>query len=545
MHEVIGHEERLRQLIGASAALGSGLPLDELLQRIVEAAAALTGARYAALGVIDPSASMLERFVTTGIDATTQAEIGDLPVGRGILGVLIRESAPLRLTDLSQDPRSVGFPPGHPPMRTFLGVPIKLRGSAYGNLYLTEKDGGADFTDEDEEVVTLLASQAAVAIENARLHDASRRWIEALESLTEVFNALAGEVDLQKLLPLIATRLREVLGCRLVLIALAGVDDVLRVEAADGDGAGVARGLSMPIAASKAGRVMIRKRPERIDSVIEDPEADHSSVRLGARTALYVPLIVKDQAIGVIVAHDKPGPGGQFSNADLRLAELFAHRTAVTIDLSRRVAGESLQAILRAQEAERKRLARELHDETGQALTAILLALGTVRDATPDELERTLEGVRQMAVSALEDVRQLAFDLRPKALDDFGLAAALERLAERIRTQAEIHIDVEVSLPGRLEAEVETTAYRIVQEALTNIVKHAGARRVAIVLAQRGGTLSVIVEDDGNGFDGRMQRDGGFGLVAMRERLALIDGRLEIESAAGAGTTLRSTIPLA
>jgi signal transduction histidine kinase len=539
------HEERLRRLIGASAALGSGLPLDELLQRIVEAAAALTGARYAALGVIDPSGSLLERFVTTGIDAQTQAEIGDLPVGRGILGVLIREAAPLRLTDLSQDPRSVGFPPGHPPMRTFLGVPIKLRGSAYGNLYLTEKGGGADFTDEDEEVVTLLATQAAVAIENARLHEASRQWIEALESLTEVFNALAGEVELQRLLPLIATRLREVMGCRLVLIALSAANDTLRVEAADGEGADVARGLSMPIAMSKAGRVMTRGRPERIDSVIDDPEADHASIRLGSRTAVYAPLLVGHQVIGVIAAHDKLVPGGRFSSSDMRLAELFANRTAVAIDLSRRVAVESLQAILRAQEAERKRLARELHDETGQALTAILLALGTVRGASPGELEPTLEGVRQMAVAALEDVRQLAFDLRPKALDDFGLAAALERLVERIRTQAEIKIDVEVSLPSRLQEEVETAVYRIVQEALTNIVKHAGARHISVVLSQRGETLSVLVEDDGCGFDARVQRDGGFGLVAMKERLTLVGGRIEIESAAGAGTTLRTTIPLA
>src|SRR6266508_945582 len=148
-------------------AITSELSLDAVLERLTRVAAELTRARYAALGVIDRSGSQLERFLTTGIDEETHAAIGDLPRGRGILGVLIDEAAPLRLHELSEDPRSVGFPPGHPPMRTFLGVPILLRGVAYGNLYLTEKEGGADFSEEDEELVTLLVAQAAVAIENA------------------------------------------------------------------------------------------------------------------------------------------------------------------------------------------------------------------------------------------------------------------------------------------------------------------------------------------------------------------------------------------
>jgi GAF domain-containing protein len=166
--------DRMRALIEAGVALSSELTLDSLLQRLVETAADLTEARYAALGVIDPSGSELERFVTTGIDPETHAAIGELPRGRGILGALIREAKLLRLHDLSDDPRSVGFPPNHPPMHTFLGVPILLRRVAYGNLYLTEKRGGSDFTQEDEEIVTLLAAQAAVAIENARLYESTR-----------------------------------------------------------------------------------------------------------------------------------------------------------------------------------------------------------------------------------------------------------------------------------------------------------------------------------------------------------------------------------
>src|SRR6266581_8768896 len=207
-------QSRLRSLLEAGIALTSELSLDALLQRLVELAAELTGARYAALGVIDGSGSQLERFLTHGIDAETHAAIGELPRGRGILGVLIREAAPLRLHDLADDPRSVGFPPNHPPMCSFLGVPVLLRGVAYGNLYLTEKAGGEDFTDDDQELVELLASQAAVAIENARLYEAATGWSRQLESLNEVASALVTETSVVPLLRLIATRLRELVEAR-------------------------------------------------------------------------------------------------------------------------------------------------------------------------------------------------------------------------------------------------------------------------------------------------------------------------------------------
>src|ERR671939_532382 len=198
--------DRLRGLVEAGIALSSELSLEALLQKLVETAAELTDAQYAALGVIDRHGRELERFLTTGIDPETHAAIGELPRGRGILGVLIREAETLRLHDIADDPRSVGFPPNHPPMRSFLGVPIKLRGVAYGNLYLTEKEGGEDFTEEDQELVTLLAGQAAVAVENARLYEAATGWSRQLESLNEVAAALATETDVDRLLDLVARR---------------------------------------------------------------------------------------------------------------------------------------------------------------------------------------------------------------------------------------------------------------------------------------------------------------------------------------------------
>src|SRR5918995_4405045 len=376
------HEsDRLRTLVETGIAINSELSLDGVLERIVEAAADVTGAQYAALGVIDRAGTGLERFVTYGVSPEIQAEIGDPPHGRGILGVLIQDARPLRLHDLTEDPRSVGFPPGHPPMRTFLGVPIRLRGVAYGNLYLTEKEAGADFTDEDEELLTLLAAQAAVAVENARLYQSATTWSQQLESLNEIGGALVTELKLEPLLDLIATRLRELIGARVVAIALPA-GDVLRVAAADGEGADDLIHVESLGRDSKTRRVLERGRSERVDSLLEDPEVDQDVARrLAASTGLYVPLLARERSIGVLVAHDKMGPDPRFTSADLRLAEQFAVQASVAVDLSRRVARDALRRVVGGQELERRRLARELHDETGQALTSILLGLRAVEEA--------------------------------------------------------------------------------------------------------------------------------------------------------------------
>ena len=540
--------DRLRTLVETGIAISSELSLDAVLERITAAAARVTGAEYAALGVIDPAGTALERFVTHGIDAETQASIGELPRGRGILGVLIRDARPLRLHDLGEDSESVGFPPNHPPMRTFLGVPIMLRGVAYGNLYLTEKDGGGDFTDEDQELVTLLAAQAAVAVENARLYESSTKWSRQLESLNEIGGALVSELQLPRLLDLIARRLRDLIGARLVTIALPAGDD-LRLEAADAEeGAESLIGTRLPRRASKTGRVLERGHSERVDSLLEDPEVDQDSVRLfGARTGLYVPLMLRDVPIGVLVAHDKLGRDQRFNSSDLRLAEQFADRAAIAVDLSRRVARDALRRIVRGQELERRRLARELHDETGQALTSILLGLRAVEDAgNSDDLRQAASDLRELVVATLQDVRRLAVQLRPKALDDFGLVPALERFVQTFSESTDIRVALEAQLGDeRLPPEVETTLYRIVQEALTNIVKHAEAANVSILLVRAKGSATLVIEDDGQGFDPDKTREGGLGLVGMRERAELHEGRLRIESAPGGeGATLVIEVPL-
>jgi signal transduction histidine kinase len=539
--------DRLRTLVRAGIALTSELSLEAVLQRLVETAATLTGAQYAALGVIDQTGTQLDRFVTHGVDAETHAAIGELPRGRGILGVLIREGAPLRLHDLTADPRSVGFPPHHPPMRTFLGVPIVLRGVTYGNLYLTEKAGGADFTGEDEELSTLLAGQAAVAIENARLYESATRWLRQLESLNEVGDALAGEMELPRLLELVTSRLRELVGARLVVILLPRGDGMLQVSAVSGENTPELVDVSIAASTSKSGRVLERRRSERVDSLLDDHEVDQELARLfGARTGLYVPLLAHGRAIGIVAVHDKLGGDPRFTDEDLRLAETFATRAAVAVDLSERVRRDALRRVVAAQELERKRLARELHDETGQALTSILLGLKSVEESADRAESRAAVGaLRELVVQTLHDVRRLAVELRPTALDDFGLMPALERLAESFSEQTGIAVDFQAAFGEmRLPAEVETALYRIVQEALTNVVKHAGASHVSVVISRKDSAVTAVIEDNGRGFQSRGTDGSGLGLIGMRERLGLLDGRLAIESTQGAGTTIVAEVPL-
>jgi signal transduction histidine kinase len=536
--------KRLRALVEAGVALTSELSLSAVLQRLVEIAAELTGARYAALGVIDRSGTALEQFVTTGISPEERAAIGDLPRGRGILGVLINEARPLRLTDIAAHEQSVGFPPNHPPMHTFLGVPVLLRGVAYGNLYLTEKEGGAEFTDEDQELVTLLASQAAVAIENARLYESATRWLRQLESLNEIGNALLSEIELSRLLALIAHHLRELAGARLVLIGLPQPSGDIRIEAADGDRAESMIGAMVSGASSKSARILERRRSERVDSLIDDLEVEVDVARrMGGSAALYVPLMLREQAIGVITVVDKIGADPRFSDDDLRVAEAFAGRAAAAVDLSERVARDALRRVVAGQELERTRLARELHDETGQALTSILLGLRTIQEA--EDTERAVEDMRALVVSTLQDVRRLAVELRPSALDDYGLVPALERLTATVSEQGGPTVDLEAQLADeRLPGEIETALYRIVQEALTNAVKHAEAKSVSIVLTRTRSAVTVVIEDDGKGIQPSRDGNEGLGLVGMRERLALLDGRLRIESNPGAGTTVVAEVPL-
>jgi signal transduction histidine kinase len=293
--------------------------------------------------------------------------------------------------------------------------------------------------------------------------------------------------------------------------------------------------------------VLARRASERVDDVTADPEVDQEiAASLGARAQVAAPLVVGDRALGVVLAIDRVGADPRFDDDDLRLVESFARRAAVAVDLSQRVARDALRRAIEAQEAERRRLARELHDETGQALTSMLLGLAAVERADDEnELRRGLGELRELVVATLQDVRRLAVELRPKALDDFGLVPALRRLGQSISETGELDVQVEALLGDRrLVPEAETAIYRFVQEALTNVIRHASARHVSVLLNRKNDAVSVVIDDDGVGFDAATARSG-VGLLGMRERVELLDGRLTVESTPGTGTTLILDLPWA
>jgi signal transduction histidine kinase len=337
---------------------------------------------------------------------------------------------------------------------------------------------------------------------------------------------------------------------RIVLIALSEPGaDRLRIAAADGEGSDAYGlvGMDLELGGSKTGRVLQRGRSERVDSVLDDPEIDQQVARrMGVRSAVYVPLFVGARAIGVVVAHDKIGSTSSFTDEDVRLAESLATRAATAVELSQRVSRDAVKRVVEAQENERARLARELHDETGQALTSILLGLKSLEDRVEtDEGRAAAAELRELVVSTLRDVRRLAVELRPAALDDFGLVPAIERLCDLIGERSDVSVDVRSELGDeRLTAEAETVLYRIAQEALTNVLKHADARTVRVSLIRSGSGVTLAVQDDGTGFDPEAVRDGGVGLLGMRERIALLGGRLTIESSDGAGTMLAAEVPI-
>jgi signal transduction histidine kinase len=543
---IADREQRLRDLAEASVAVGAEVSLENVLQKTVETAAGLVAARYAALGVLDRTGSHLERLITTGIDDETRAEIGDLPADHGVLRVLLREGRPVRVADVTEHPHFMGFPPGHPPMRSFLGVPIFVRDVVYGDLYLAEKEGG-EFTEDDQEIVTLLAAQTGITIEKVQIHEGLVHWLHQLEALNELTIGVLEERDLSRLLELVARRLRELIRARRVLISLPLASGGLRIAAADGDGVPDLVGDLIP-SDSKGARVLARRKSERIDSLLEDPEVDQVSARrAGGLTALIVPLVFHDKPIGVISAFNKDGPDPRFTDDDLRLAEAFGTRAALAVHLSERVARETFNATLEAEEAERGRIARELHDETGSALSGILLGLTAIdQAATLGEARKASAALQETAKTTLEHVGRLAFDLRPSTLDDFGLGTALRALGAGLQEQGgpQVRLEVDLAAGERLPARVETALFRITQEALTNVVKHADATTVHITFARQERSVVLTIDDDGRGFSRAQVRDGGFGLVGMRERIASVNGTLDIESQRGTGARLTVEIPI-
>jgi signal transduction histidine kinase len=545
-------EATLRRLLAVGRSLVAHLDLEMILSELLEVATEVTGAAYAAIGVLDEDRSGLERFITRGIEPAAHQAIGDLPRGRGVLGVLIEEPKPLRLDDVGEHPRSYGFPAAHPVMRTFLGVPILIRDRGWGNLYLTEKAGGEPFSSADEAAVVVLADWASVAIENARLYadvQARRHGLEQavrrLEATTAVARALGTETELERVLELIVKRARALVEARSIVLLLAEGDElVLAARAGQVDSRAI--GTRIPCATSAMGEVLRSGRAERLHDVPAQLALDDERLGVvGAETGMLVPLVYRGASLGVLAAFDRLADReARFGDDDEALLQAFAASAATAVATAKTVAAERLQESLHAAERERRRWARELHDETLQGLAGLRVMLASgLRSGSPERLEAVVREAVEQVAHEVESLRTLITELRPAALDELGLEPAIESLTRRLRAVEGLEVDLDLDLGGdRFGEEVETTVYRLVQEALTNVAKHARATSVRVCARRGERSIEIEVADDGSGFDPAARGDG-FGLVGMRERVALVGGSVDVTSSGG-GTTVRATVPV-
>jgi signal transduction histidine kinase len=551
--DVSSEEAWIRRLLDVGRELVTELDLGVVLDRVLQTAREITGARYAALGILNEQRTELEQFLTSGVEEDTARAIGDLPRGRGVLGALIEHQHPLRLAEVGAHPSSYGFPAGHPLMRSFLGVPVRIRGQAWGNLYLTEKEDG-EFSERDEEAAVILADWAAVAIDNARLYETSERRredaekaIRGLEATRDVTVAIGGEIALEHVLELIVKRGRALVGARsLVIMLREGQELVVQASAGHVESR---RGARLPIAESTSGQVLERRRPERITDVAARLRI--ASTEFGVanpQTALLVPMLYRGDGVGILAAFDRGEEGSVFSEEDEQILRTFAASAATAVALAQSVQSDRLRSSLAAADAERRRWARELHDETLQGLGGLRVLLSSARRG--DDLGRAQAAIDE-AIEHIEreisNLRSIITELRPAALDELGLRTAIEALLERHREQSGFEVQGELALSGsskkelRLSEELETAVYRLVQEALTNVAKHARANLVRVAVSEADGELLIEVQDDGAGFDPDLANDG-FGLAGIRERVGLAGGTLSIDSGEH-GTLLRACLP--
>ncbi len=547
-----GNHVPIRRLLDVGRALVSDLDTDTILRRVLDAAIEVTGARHAALGVLDERRNELAQFFSAGIDEDAHRAIGGPPRGRGVLGVLISDPRPLRLADVSDHPRSYGFPEGHPRMGAFLGVPVMIRGQAWGNLYLTDKEGGGQFTSEDQEAAVILSEWAAAAIENARVYERSeqrRKQLEqavrGLEATRDIAMAISTVARLDHVLELIVKRGRALVDARAVLIMLRQGPDL--VVAASAGYAQDVRGHRLPVSESTSGQVLERGRPERIADVTSRLRITPSELGVSdAHTALLVPMVLRGSGVGVLAAFDRGDDSAPFTEADEQLLQTFGATAANAVALARSVEADRLRSSMAAADAERGRWSRELHDDTLQVFGGLRVLLsGTLRRGDPSRYEGVMRDAIEAIEQGIESLRAIIADLRPAALDELGLRPALDTLLAR-RRNGGLEIEAELELPDRsagdsaLDPELETTIYRFVQEALTNVVKHSHANRVCVAVRAGEDEVAIEVRDDGVGFDTGAATEG-FGLAGMRERVYLAGGTLEIESG-DHGTQVRSRL---
>ena len=534
-------QDRKDVLLEAGLTLASELSLPIVLQRIVDLAAQVTDARYAAMGVIGDGDDLVE-FITTGLSARQRRAIGPLPRGRGILGLLIHEPAPIRITTIAEHPKSVGFPANHPPMRSFLGAPVQAMGRVFGNIYLTDKRSADTFSKEDEESLVILATQAGVAIANATLYEETRRRERWLDALREITGEMLAGSDAESLATGIAERARELAGADAAsILTESSVPGQLVVAAAVGAQAAQVRGQSVPAARSISGDVMKSGATLVTDDASAHRDAYQPIIRLGrVGPAIFVPLRAQSGATGTLMVANSTG-GRRFDPQTVRLVETFADQASVAMQYARAQADVRRVGLM----DERERIAKELHDGVIQSLFAVGMGLQSTALMTGSpELGARIEGAVSELDKVIRDLRNYIFGLRPGILADRQLDQALRSLGEEVQARSGFKIAVEIDRD--LAATLSGQSHEIVQltrEALSNVVRHANAKNTAVRLVRTGRNALLSIQDDGSGFDAKRDSQGS-GLRNMRERAASMGGKLRITTRRGHGTSLRITFPL-
>ncbi|HSK48891.1 MAG TPA: GAF domain-containing sensor histidine kinase, partial [Solirubrobacterales bacterium] len=436
-------------------------------------------------------------------------------------------------------------------MHTFLGVPITVRGEPFGNLYITEKQGGADFDGEDQAAAITLATWAGIAIENARLYTTlSEREAEVERALrrseTSVYisRAVGGETDVERVLDLIVKRARALVEARTLLVMLRRGGRLVVAAQAGIVGEEVER-LTIPTEDAVFQAAMQERVAQHLEPGSPPSEA-RLRERVGAEAALVVPLLFRGYAVGTLVALDREA-GGEFDEEDLRLLQAFASSAASAVATAQGVEAERLQQQVEIGERERQRWAQELHDDALQGLAAIRISLAAALQSEGEGRAERIEAAASETVDRLEgqvnELNRLINDLRPAALERLGLSGALQALAEECSARGGFAVETEIEFEEKLAGEEERAVYRLAQEALNNVVKHSEARGATVSARLADGYAEVDVRDDGRGFDPESV-DGGRGLTGMRERIELFGGEIEIKSAPGRGTRISARVPV-
>jgi signal transduction histidine kinase len=543
VQRVRGTQNRVHTLLEAVLAIGSDLDLDVVLRQIVESAVQLVDCRYGALGVLGDEGG-IKQFITVGIDDETIAGIGHYPRGEGILGLLIREPRALRLPVLSDHPDSVGFPPGHPPMTTFLGTPVQVRDKIFGNLYLTEKNGGTEFDADDEAVLRTLGAAAGVAIDNARLYDDARRRERWLAASSELTRTLLSGADPTDVLHTFTVTVRELSDADLVTLAvpLPGTSDLV-IESAEGRDADQVRGLTLPQGTSLAAKVFTSGERIVSTSLSEDPRTGTGSASvLDLGPAFVIPLGTQERVRGVLQVANRQG-GTVFPDATVDMIAGFAGHAALALEIAEHRRDAEQLLVLN----DRDRIARDLHDLAIQRLFAGGLSLQSVLNRLTDrpdvaervqrvvdDLDDTIKVVRSTIYALRESDRAGATGLRARLVTEVGRAAETLGFAPALRMSGLLDTDV--------SDEQREHVVAVLREALSNTARHADATAVEVTAEATATTLRLRVADNGRGIGPGITRRSGLGNIGTRAEQ--LGGDCALTPNKPSGTVLEWTVPL-